>query len=87
MTPLMLEALCDHLLEKPKLYLEEMAVFLWDEFDSNSSYCKTRRRILLSPRFWFNCITVLKKAVETYISLLDQMTHVSLKAVLPLRVC
>jgi hypothetical protein len=31
-TPAMLEALCDHLLEKPGLYLDEMAVFLWDEF-------------------------------------------------------
>jgi hypothetical protein len=29
----MLEVLCEHLLEKPKLYLEEMAVFLWDEFE------------------------------------------------------
>jgi hypothetical protein len=29
----MLEALCDHLLEKPGLYLEDMAVFFWDEFD------------------------------------------------------
>jgi transposase len=28
----MLDALCDHLLEKPGLYLDEMAVFLWDEF-------------------------------------------------------
>jgi hypothetical protein len=32
-TPLMLEVLCEHLLEKHKLYLEEMAVFLWDEFE------------------------------------------------------
>jgi hypothetical protein len=31
-TPLMLEALFDHLLEKPGLYLDEMAIFLWDEF-------------------------------------------------------
>ncbi|KAJ5471949.1 hypothetical protein N7539_008518 [Penicillium diatomitis] len=31
-TPPMLEALCDHLFEKPGLYLDEMAVFLWDEF-------------------------------------------------------
>jgi predicted transcriptional regulator len=31
-TPVMLEALCDHLIEKPALYLDEMAVFLWDEF-------------------------------------------------------
>ncbi len=28
----MLAVLCEHLLEKPELYLEEMAVFLWDEF-------------------------------------------------------
>lgn len=32
MTPLMINALCDHLSEKPGLYLDEMAVFLWDEF-------------------------------------------------------
>ena len=30
----MLSALCDHLLEKPDQYLDEMAVFLWDEFDT-----------------------------------------------------
>jgi hypothetical protein len=29
---LMIKALCDHLSEKPGLYLDEMAVFLWDEF-------------------------------------------------------
>jgi hypothetical protein len=29
----MLGALCEHLLEKPGLYQEEMVVFLWDEFD------------------------------------------------------
>jgi transposase len=32
-TPPMLAALCDHLLEKPGLYRDEMAVFLYDEFD------------------------------------------------------
>jgi hypothetical protein len=32
-TPAMLAALCDHLLEKPRLYQDEMAVFLYDEFD------------------------------------------------------
>lgn len=31
-TPAMLEARYDHLLETPDLYLDEMAVFLWDEF-------------------------------------------------------
>jgi hypothetical protein len=28
----MIEALCDHLLEKPGLYVDEMGIFLWDEF-------------------------------------------------------
>lgn len=32
-TPPMLEALREHLLEKPDQYLDEMAVFLWDEFE------------------------------------------------------
>jgi transposase len=32
-TPPMLDALLQHLLEKPDLYLEEMEVFLWDEFE------------------------------------------------------
>ena len=31
-TPPMLAALCERLLEKPELYQDEMAVFLWDEF-------------------------------------------------------
>jgi transposase len=31
-TPPMLEALCEHLVEKPDLYQDEMVVFLWDEF-------------------------------------------------------
>lgn len=31
-TPVMLKALCDHLIEKPALYLDGMVVFLWDEF-------------------------------------------------------
>lgn len=31
-TPSMLEALCEHLMEKPTLYRDEMALFLWDEF-------------------------------------------------------
>ncbi len=31
-TPPMLEALFEHLLEKPELYQDEMVLFLWDEF-------------------------------------------------------
>ena len=33
MTPPMLDALRDHLLEKPSQYLDEMVIFLWDEFE------------------------------------------------------
>jgi transposase len=33
-TPIMLQVLCEYLLEKPDLYQEEMAVFLWDEFEA-----------------------------------------------------
>jgi hypothetical protein len=29
----MLESPCEHLLEKPYLHLEEITVFLWDEFE------------------------------------------------------
>jgi transposase len=32
MTPVMLDALREHLIEKPELYLEEMVVFLFDDF-------------------------------------------------------
>lgn len=32
-TPPILDALCDRLLEKPGLYRDEIAVFLYDEFD------------------------------------------------------
>lgn len=31
-TPLMLDAHCDHLLENPGLYLDEMVIIMWDEF-------------------------------------------------------
>lgn len=31
-TPPMIQALCDYLLEKPGLYVDEMVIFLWDEF-------------------------------------------------------
>jgi hypothetical protein len=40
--PVMLEALCDHLLEKPDLYLDEMAELLYDDFDVLVSTYKDR---------------------------------------------
>lgn len=45
-TPLMLDALRDHLLEKPDLYLEEMAIFLWDEFDTLVTTSSIRRALV-----------------------------------------
>lgn len=44
-TPLMVNALCDHLLEKPGLYLDEMAVFLWDEFQILATTSSIRRAL------------------------------------------
>ncbi len=34
MTPPMLDALHEHVLEKPDQYLDEMVIFLWDEFEA-----------------------------------------------------
>ena len=31
-TPPILDTLCEHLLEDPGLYLEEMVLFIWDKF-------------------------------------------------------
>jgi transposase len=45
-TPPMLEALCDHLLEKPGLYLDEMAIFLWDEFEMLATTSSIRRALV-----------------------------------------
>lgn len=41
----MLDALCDHLLEKPGLYIDEMAVFLWDEFNILPSASSIKRAL------------------------------------------
>ena len=45
-TPPILEALCDNLLEKPGLYLDEMAVFLWDEFQILATTSSIRRALM-----------------------------------------
>jgi transposase len=44
-TPPMLDALCEHLLEKPGLYLDEMELFLWDEFEVSVSTSSIRRAL------------------------------------------
>ena len=44
-TPMMLDALCDYLAEKPTLYVEEMAIFLWDEFNILPSLSSIKRAL------------------------------------------
>lgn len=46
-TPLIIEALCDHLSEKPGLYLDEIAVFLWDEFHTMIITSSIRRALVV----------------------------------------
>ncbi|OQE34372.1 hypothetical protein PENCOP_c018G08109 [Penicillium coprophilum] len=45
-TPPMLKALCDNLLEEPGLYLEEMVILLWDEFQMLASTSSIRRALV-----------------------------------------
>jgi hypothetical protein len=46
----MLVALCDHLQEKPDLYLDEMAVFLWDEIGTQATTSRIRRALISKNR-------------------------------------
>lgn len=41
LTPAMLEALCDYLLKKPTLYLDELSGILWDDFGLAHCWNKT----------------------------------------------
>ena len=43
--PIIIDALCDHLAEKPGLYVEEMAIFLWDEFNILPSSSSIKRAL------------------------------------------
>lgn len=47
------ETFCNHLLEKPGLYLKEMAIFLWDQFEvliSTSSISRALKSIFWSKK-------------------------------------
>lgn len=44
-TPVMIQVLCDHLLERPHLYLDEMVIFLWDEFQIQVTTCSISRAL------------------------------------------
>jgi hypothetical protein len=55
--PPMLQALCDHLLRKPRLYVDEVAIFLKDEFCvqvTNLSVKPRRSLRLVGRRRWLN---------------------------------
>jgi hypothetical protein len=43
-------ALCDHLSEKPGLCLDEMAVFMWDEFHIMIKTSSIRRALIATGR-------------------------------------
>lgn len=44
----MLDALCDHLFEKPGLYLDEMVLFIWDEFRILATTSSIRRALIVT---------------------------------------
>lgn len=71
-TPPMLEALFDHLTETPGLYLDEMAVFLCDEFDITVSSSSIKRA--LSSAGWTKK-TAHKRAKEQNPDLRDFYFH------------
>ncbi|KAJ5340390.1 hypothetical protein N7541_009514 [Penicillium brevicompactum] len=68
-TPLILEALCDHLIEKPALYLDEMVIFLWDEFALQATKSSISRA--LKSKGWSKK-TARVKARERNLDLRDE---------------
>lgn len=71
-TPLMLEALCDRLLEKPGLDLDEMAVFLWDQFHIHVTTCSISRAL---TSIGWSKKTAKQKAKERSPDLRDSYVH------------
>ncbi|OQD86930.1 hypothetical protein PENSOL_c082G07324 [Penicillium solitum] len=70
--PVMMEALCDHLLEKPDLYLHEMQIFFLDEFEASvpkSTISDALRRTGWSKK------TARQKAKERNADLRDDYCH------------
>lgn len=72
LTPEMVKALCDHLLEKPYLYLDEMAIFLWDEFQVQVTTCSISRAL---KREGWSKKTAKQKAIERNADLRDAYVH------------
>lgn len=71
-TPLILEALYDHLIEKPALYLDEMVIFLWDEFALQTTKSSISRA--LKSKGWSKKTTRVK-ARERNLDLRDEYYH------------
>jgi transposase len=68
----MLEALCDYLLENPTLYLDEMAIFLWDEFAIQATKSSISRALM--SKGWSKK-TARVKARERNLDLRDEYLH------------
>ena len=72
LTPVMIQALCDHLIEKPYLYLDEMVLFIWDEFQKKvtiSCLCRTLEYVGWSKK------VAKQKARERNADLQDEYFH------------
>ena len=72
LTPPMVTALCDHLLEKPDQYLDEMVVFLWDEYETMVDPSTISR--VLDKIAWSNK-TIRRRAREQSQDLRDFYLH------------
>jgi transposase len=68
----MLEALCDHLIEKPGLYLDIIVVFLWDEFNVHTSTSSVSRALSLNG---WSKKTAYQKVSERNTDLRDSYLH------------
>lgn len=68
----MLEALCNYLLKKHSLYLEEMAIFLWDEFNVQAT--KSSISHALASKGWSEK-TARIKASKRNLDLRDEYFH------------
>jgi transposase len=71
-TSVMLDALCDHLAEKPGLYIDEMAIFLWDEFNILPSPSSVKRAL---TRAGWTRKKIQQKAREQNTQLRDFYQH------------
>jgi hypothetical protein len=68
----MLEALCDHLIEKPALSLDDVVVFLWDEFALQAMKLSISRA--LKSKGWSKK-TAWVKAQQRNLDLRDEYHH------------